>query len=191
MSVHAAQSGSVSLVCVTRRCFARYRCRLFAPLALGLTLQLTSGCTVVGYAIGTGTTPAPEAIEPTNTRAIPKGSDVEVFYLREPCAGEASAAAPRTGPPCDIQVVNGAYQGVEGSELVLRISRLTTRSSLDGYGSGSETTEKIERLTLPLARVRLIRTKPSRAPALVGALVGAAIDLITLLAVDNIAHDVH
>ena len=80
MSLEARPVRLVSFLCNTWARSWRHSCRLLATLVLGLVAQASTGCTLVGYGVGSAYTAAPQLIGPENVRAIPVGTDVEVTY---------------------------------------------------------------------------------------------------------------
>lgn len=179
-------------LCNTRATSERLARWFLAPLALCLMLPTSTGCTVVGYAVGAGMTPDPQSVSLQGIQSIPRGTDVEVFYMPEPCGAPVGVEVLRPEPSCELKVESGAYEGIAGEQLRLRSEHLAQGGLVETYGSGgapSPTLEVVDR-GVPLARVRLIRTKPSSSPKVVGALVGAFVDVFTIVAVGSLGRHV-
>jgi hypothetical protein len=189
----AALTWVSNLVC---RQFKRHTCRFFAPVAVCLLMQATTGCTALGYVVGNAVIPTAQSFPPHNTRAIPSGTEVEVFYLprtraQAPAIGATCVDAPRSDRPAEFSVATGAYAGIEGDQLVLNqtVSRPGTVSS-EALASSRPAPFDTVRILVPLEQVSLIRTKPSSTPALVGTLVGAAMDVTTIVVWARIARNI-
>ena len=169
--------------------FERRPYRHFAPLALALIVQGSTGCTLLGYGIGSAAIPSPEST-PQSARTIAAGTEVEVFYLptRGACTPFAAAAPPAAAPgrqATEFSVASGAYAGIEGEELVLTHlgSQQAAVTNQDGYDTRKKTSFEAVRVLVPLEHVSLIRTKPSSTPAVVGTLVGAVLDIAAIISV--------
>jgi hypothetical protein len=158
-------------------------------------LQTSTGCTLVGYAIGSAHTPAPRSVGPENVRVIPVGTDVEVFYAPNPSeqapdAGALSVQGACAPPTAEASVATGAYGGIEAGKLVLENEALAAVSTPELYSSGGSRRFETQRVTVPLGCVKSIRTKPSLRPRVVGALVGAAIDVAAVVAYAHAVRDI-
>jgi hypothetical protein len=167
--------------------FKRRTCRLFASVALGLLAHASTGCTVLGYAIGNATIPTPESIPAQSARSIPQGTEVEVFYLPRanecaPLAGATSLDAPPGSREVEFSVATGEYGGIEGDMLVL--NHLVARAaavSHEAFDSSTSASFDTVRIVVPLRQVSLIRTKPSSAPAVIGTVIGVAADVAAVV----------
>jgi hypothetical protein len=173
-----------------------HTCRLFASVTLCLLVQATTGCTALGYVVGNAVIPTPQSFPPHNTRAIPSGTEVEVFYLprtgaQAPAIGATCVDGPRSDRPADFSIATGAYAGIEGDQLALNqtVSR-PGASSNEAFASSRPASFDTVRILVPLEQVSLIRTKPSSTPALVGTLVGVAMDVTAIVAWARIARNV-
>lgn len=169
-------------------------CRQITPLVLALLVQTLTGCTLVGYAVGSARTPAPQSVAPESARAIPPGTDVELSYTprpseQAPATGELSPQASCAHPTAELSIATGTFRGIEAGQLVLEQQVLGGVAAAELYGSGGSSLET-RRFSLPLERVSCIRTKPSLAPRLVGALVGAAVDVAVVAAYAAAVRDI-
>jgi hypothetical protein len=159
MLVDLGPPGLVSFLCNTSGWSGRLSCRLLAPLVLGLVLQASTGCTLVGYALGSAKAPAPLSVRPENVRAIPVGTDVEVFYSHSPSEHEPAADAPSVHASCappttEASMATGAYRGIEAGELVLDKEVLVAVPTPELYSSGGSPRFETQRVTVPLGYVK-------------------------------------
>jgi len=192
------EAGPARLVSFSRNTCARswrHSCRLLAPLVLGLIAQTSTGCTLVGYGVGSAHTAAPQLLGPENVRSIPVGTEVEVSYSPDssehvPIAGPPSVQG-ACAPTAEPSVVTGAYGGIEGRNLVLEHEVLRHGPAPEDYSSGGSSLRfEIERASVPLACVKSIRTKPSLTPRIAGTLIGAALDVAVIVLYANAVRDI-
>lgn len=194
MFVDAGPPRQMSFLRNTSACSGRPNCRLLAPLVIGLVLQTSTGCTLVGYAIGGAVTPAARSVPAQNVREIPIGTDVEVFYSPRPSEHAPAADAPLVQVSCapptaDASMATGAYRGIEAGKLVLD-NEVLGGPTPDLYSSGGSPRFETRRVTVPLGYVNCIRTKSSLTPRLVGMLVGAALDVVAVVAYAHAVRDI-
>ena len=195
MSLEAGLARLVSFPCNTCAWSWRHSCRLLAPLVLALVAQTSTGCTLVGYGVGSAHTAAPRLFGPENVRAVPVGTDVEVSYAPDasehvPVAGGPSVQQARA-PTAELSVATAAYRGIEAGNLVLENEMLADGPTPEGYSSGAASRRfEIQRATIPLACVKTIRTKSSLAPRIVGTLVGAALDVAVIALYAHAVRDI-
>ena len=84
-----------------------------------------------------------------------------------------------------------AIAGIEGDQLVLNQTVARARAASDeAFASSTPASFDTVRVLVPLEQVSLIRTKPSSTPALVGTLVGAAMDVATVVLWARIARNI-
>jgi len=109
-----------------------------------------------------------------------------VFYLpradqAQPSSAAGSLAAPLGHRPTEFSIATGAYAGTEGDQLVLDhpVWRATTHH--EAYEPSAPAPPETTRSTVPLEQVNLIRTKPSSTPAVVGTVVGVALDVAAVV----------
>jgi len=195
MSPQVTPARSVSLPRNTSAWSWRHSCRLLAPLLLGLVAQASTGCTLVGYGVGSAVTPAPHLLGSENVRAVPVGADVEVTYSpvsneQLPIAGAPSVQG-ACNPTAELSVMTGVYWGTEAGNLVLETEVLRDGPTPPGYSSGGASRQFAStRATIPLDCVKTIRPKSSFAPRIIGALIGAALDVAATVLFAEAAHDI-
>jgi len=161
--------------------------RLLAPFVLGLVVQTLTGCTLLGYAVGSAQTPASHSVAAKDVQVIPVGTDVEVFYApspteQVPAGSGASLAASPARPTAELSMVTGTYRGTRAGKVVLdhEVSRLDAGGA--PFGSALSGPVETKRDTVPLDQVSRIRTVPSPGPRIVGTLIGAAVDVAIVVA---------
>lgn len=187
MVVDIGSTGPTWLSYIGFRQLKRRTCRLFATVALGTLVQTSTGCTLAGYTIGTAAQSAPRSIPPQNARAIPAGTEVEVFYLPRPnpsapLGGAASLQAPHAPRETEFRIATGAYVGIEADELLL--AHPVWRPPVDHpetYAESVPAPTETARVMVPFEQVSLIRTKPSSTPVVVGTVVGAVLDVAAVV----------
>jgi len=149
----------------------------------------------VGYGVGSAHTAAPQLLGPENVRAVAVGTDVEVSYSPDssehvPIVGGPSVQE-ACAPTAELSVATGAYRGIEAGNLVLENEMSWDRPTPEGYSSGGALRRfETQRVTIPLACVKTIRTKSSLAPRIVGTLVGAALDVAVIALYAHAVHDI-
>jgi len=161
--------------------------RLLAPVVLGLVVQTSTGCTLLGYAVGSAQTPASHSVAPKDVQVIPVGTDVEVFYApspteQVPARSVASLAGSPAHPTAELSMVTGTYRGIEAGKVALDHDWSRLDAGGAPYGSALSGPVETKRDTVPLDQVSLIRTVPSPGPRIVGTLIGAALDVAIVVA---------